>query len=310
MSTQKRFLAKNGIDNNGKTLTNVTDPVNAQDASTKNFSSNASNLTTGTLLASLLANSGITAGAYGTATKVPTTVFDAKGRATGVVETLITPDFSNVTNKPTTLAGYGITDGSSSGSFTNPVFTGLLGATLPSGATADREATPANGRIRFNTTLGAAEGFTPRGWVGINNVILKTYSADIGQASGNTVIPFDNTTPLITEGTQLWSQVIDPIFDDSRFLIHFSGFVSCNSSKVITIALFRNNTLISTSCSTVSSNSVSSFNINTMDAPATSSPITYSLRIGVTSSSTWYFNRGSNASMGGVNKSSVFVAEV
>ncbi len=37
MATQKRFLAKNGVDNNSQTLVNVADPVNAQDAVTKNF---------------------------------------------------------------------------------------------------------------------------------------------------------------------------------------------------------------------------------------------------------------------------------
>jgi hypothetical protein len=45
----KRFIAANGLDANSKTIANVTDPVLAQDASTKNFSSNASNLAAGTV---------------------------------------------------------------------------------------------------------------------------------------------------------------------------------------------------------------------------------------------------------------------
>lgn len=49
MSTSKRFLAKNGLDNNNNTIANVADPVNAQDVATKAFSSNASNLTGGTI---------------------------------------------------------------------------------------------------------------------------------------------------------------------------------------------------------------------------------------------------------------------
>lgn len=49
MSTSKRFLAKNGLDNNNNTITNTADPVNAQDVATKAFSSNASNLTSGTI---------------------------------------------------------------------------------------------------------------------------------------------------------------------------------------------------------------------------------------------------------------------
>ena len=48
-ATSKRFLTKLGLDNNNNTIINVSDPVNAQDAATKNFSSNASNLTSGTI---------------------------------------------------------------------------------------------------------------------------------------------------------------------------------------------------------------------------------------------------------------------
>ena len=35
MANDKRFIAKNGLDNNSKTITNVTNPTNAQDAATK-----------------------------------------------------------------------------------------------------------------------------------------------------------------------------------------------------------------------------------------------------------------------------------
>jgi len=47
--TSKRFIVKNGLDNNSQTIINVSDPVNAQDAATKNFSSNANNITSGIL---------------------------------------------------------------------------------------------------------------------------------------------------------------------------------------------------------------------------------------------------------------------
>jgi hypothetical protein len=59
-----------------------------------------------------LANSGVTAGTYNnSATAVTPFTVDAKGRvtATGAAVT-ITPSFSSITSKPTTVAGYGITD--------------------------------------------------------------------------------------------------------------------------------------------------------------------------------------------------------
>lgn len=59
-----------------------------------------------------LANSGVTAGTYNAlATQVRPFTVDAKGRITGVGTPVdITPPWSAVTGKPTTLNGYGITD--------------------------------------------------------------------------------------------------------------------------------------------------------------------------------------------------------
>jgi|GEM_PF-1290377 len=57
-----------------------------------------------------LANSGVSAGSYGSGTSIPTLTFDAKGRVTSAGTTAVTPAWANVTGKPTTISGYGITD--------------------------------------------------------------------------------------------------------------------------------------------------------------------------------------------------------
>jgi hypothetical protein len=126
MATQTRFVAKNGLDNNSKTITSVADPVNAQDASTKNFSSNADNLTAGTVAAARMPafTGDATSSAGSTALTLANVVtagtgikitFNAKGLVTGsaslAAADIPSLDWSKITSgKPTTLSGYGITD--------------------------------------------------------------------------------------------------------------------------------------------------------------------------------------------------------
>lgn len=58
-----------------------------------------------------LPNSGVVAATYGSGTQVPVLVVNSKGVVTSASAVDVTPAWANVTGTPTTIAGYGITDG-------------------------------------------------------------------------------------------------------------------------------------------------------------------------------------------------------
>lgn len=115
----------NGVSFNGSADITIT-------ANTPNILTIASPLTGGSFDGSSaisigLSNSGVIAGTYQSATTITPLTIDAKGIVTsvGAVAT-ITPAFSSITNTPTTIAGYGITDGvtlNGTETLTNKTFT-------------------------------------------------------------------------------------------------------------------------------------------------------------------------------------------
>ena len=58
-----------------------------------------------------LPDSGVVATTYGSGSQVPVLVVDSKGVVTSASATDVTPVWANITGTPTTIAGYGITDG-------------------------------------------------------------------------------------------------------------------------------------------------------------------------------------------------------
>ena len=80
-----------------------------------------------TAITTTLANSGATAGTYQNATTINPLTIDAKGRITNTgTAVTIAPLFSSIASKPTTISGYGITDGATlteTQTLTNKTFT-------------------------------------------------------------------------------------------------------------------------------------------------------------------------------------------
>jgi phage-related tail fiber protein len=149
-----------------------------------NFDGSANVTSTGTL-----ANSGVTAGTYGSTTTIPVFAVDAKGRVTSVTNTAI--NFSSgATNVTVTQAGYACANpisvigagGISIGSTSNAYGTRYIQATAPS--------SPCDGDIWYDTSLGSsivpigsvfyfAASSAPTGYLSCNGAAISrtTYSA-------------------------------------------------------------------------------------------------------------------------------------
>lgn len=171
--------------------------------------------------------------------------------------------------------------------------------------------TDARARAAFTTTnaliLNSATGL-----LGTRSNLGQLLTGVVGIASGTTLISVDNTAPLITEGTQLWSASVTPLSATSNFLIDFSCVTSvATNNRSVTLALFRNSTLIGWTTVWQDAGAPKSASIKVLDSPATTAAVTYSLRVGIsTSGNTWYIGRTSLATMGGANNAAWSILEI
>lgn len=143
---------------------------------------------TGTFPNPTLATSGVANGSYGSATAVATFTVDTKGRLTAASNTNIALPWSAITSGvPTTLGGYGITDGVQN-----------LGGTpaIQSGADTSKPLTPATGTIYFATDTNIIYQYNSGAWA----VIAQASGAvPGGSAGGDLTGTYPNPT-LATSG--------------------------------------------------------------------------------------------------------------
>lgn len=145
--------------------------------------------------------------------------------------------------------------------------------------------------------------------VNTTNPDYPIYSAGGGVNYYYGVIPFKAGTskftnpdiaPPVTEGTEIWTFDLTPSSATSLFTIMSSFQVDMSKSGNIVVALFRDGVCIGSSTRyCAGGDKPGSMTILFADRPETTSPITYSARIGTLGSSgSWYINKATTYTLG------------
>lgn len=217
------------------------------------------------------------------------------------VDAWTTRSITGTANTITVANGNGVAGSPTITIADNPVLPGTASVQIPSGTTAQRPASPVNGMIRYNTSLDRYESWVVDKWLGIaffgSNYVINSYRGNIPAAAGTTSVNYDNTAPLITEGTQVWETTITPLSASSSLEIDLACTVDLSSNNRVLIAsLFRGSVNIGSAMFYSTGGArPNTLAMSISDSPGVTSPTTYSWRVGVgNGSATWYVNSTSS----------------
>lgn len=148
------------------------------------------------------------------------------------------------------------------------------------------------------------------------SIVKSAYSENSTYTSTNAVIPFDDTIPQNTEGSEILSASITPSSASNKIRVRVSLFTACNPNGSVTavFSVFRDsiaNAIFATSKYKAASLETSNDQFECYDSPATTSTITYKVRIGpVISSDPITINGTNSRKFGGVARCTLVLEEI
>lgn len=162
---------------------------------------------------------------------------------------------------------------------------------------------------QLDTGTGETALLTPATFftVGSGRAVQSVHGVLTG-TNGTTVIPFDNTAPLITEGTQFGSAAFTPVYATSHVHFDFSLNLdaSANNTPII-VAIFRDSICIASSVVTIDATGrPKTLSLTGYDNPGPGT-FTYSGRVGVATTGTWYINSTSTGNDLGGTLNTAFI---
>jgi hypothetical protein len=149
----------------------------------------------------------------------------------------------------------------------------------------------------------------------INNVALTSATRFYGSYATNaditTVIPLDDTTPLIGEGTQIITINVITISATQRVRVGFVGFGGLNGTASIVAALFRASTCLNATVNTVSTSSwPAPMTMDFEEVPGSAGTFAYSIRVGPGAAGTMRMNGETTGRLFGGTAVSTLTADV
>ena len=198
-----------------------------------------------------------------------------------------------------------LTDGSNL--YLNGNFTGATGSTL---------SLVSDGTGWFEVCRSPVS-FTPTASNALSGSVIQTVNTtNTSQSNGTTVIPADDTTPLITEGVSAGlSRAITPNNTSNLLEIEVIVVVATSNSSQMTVALFQDATsaaLISTSMYIANTNQVYTIPLKHYMTAGTTSSTTFTVRFGCSGAGTFTINglTAGNRVFGGVCGSMLTIREI
>lgn len=168
-----------------------------------------------------------------------------------------------------------------------------------------------NGRLKWSGQTGATGATGPAGAAGAIVQVVNTETGAV--ATGTTVIPFDDTIPQITEGTEFMTLAITPHSTTNKLRIDVKFWGTVTGSTWMIAALFQDttaNALAAVANFTTTSTAGSVIALTHTMTAGTTSATTFRVRVGPNAAATVTFNGQSGGRIfGGVAASSITITE-
>jgi hypothetical protein len=146
-----------------------------------------------------------------------------------------------------------------------------------------------------------------------DGTVVKVLQTSYATRSTHTaVIPIDDTIPLVTEGDQILSLAITPQAATNKVLVRALIPVAYNNYGGI-MAVFRGSTCIGASIVALNGSiaTIAPHTVEVLDAPASGSAVTYSVRVGATASPFQiYINGQATRYVGGASAATLTLTEI